>query len=73
MVPFPEIMEDKTMGMKYCPICEEVVETKAIGDYTQIDFRGILAKRRKICHMENDSGCGHQWYTIEVPQDALRH
>ncbi len=59
------------MGRKYCPECREVVETKALGDYSQVEFRGIAAKRRKIKHMVEDGGCGHEWHTLEMPEDAL--
>ena len=59
------------MGMKYCPNCKEVVITKALGSYSQIDFKGVLVKRRKIVHREEDGGCGHSWYTVEVPEDVL--
>ncbi len=59
------------MGRKYCPECKEVVETKALGDYSQIEFQGIAAKRRRIMHMEEDGGCGHEWFTLEMPEDVL--
>ncbi len=59
------------MGTKYCPVCREVVETKALPDYKQIEYRGILVKKRKIIHMEEDGGCGNTWYTLEVPEDVL--
>ena len=59
------------MGMKYCPKCREVVVTKALANYSQIDFMGIQGKRRKIVHREEDGGCGHTWYTVEVLQDVL--
>ena len=59
------------MGRKYCPECEEVVETKVLGYYSQIELRGIAAKRRRIKHMEEDGGCGCEWYTIELPEDIF--
>ena len=59
------------MGMKYCPECQKVVVTKALSDYSQVDFKGIQGKRRKIVHLEEDGGCGHRWYTVEVAEDAL--
>jgi len=59
------------MGRKYCPECKEVVETKALPNYSQIEFQGIAAKRRKIVHMEEDGGCGYEWYTLELPEDVL--
>ena len=60
------------MGEKYCPECKQVVTTKALSDYSQVEYRGILIKRRKIGHLEEDSGCGHRWYTVEMPEDVLR-
>ena len=59
------------MGRKYCPECREVVETKVLGDYSQIEFRGIAAKRRRIKHLEEDGGCGFEWCTLELPEDVL--
>ena len=59
------------MGRKYCPECREVIETKALSNYSQVEFRGISAKRRRIIHLEEDGGCGHRWFTLEVPEDAL--
>jgi hypothetical protein len=59
------------MGMKYCPNCKEVVVTKALANYTQVEYRGVLAKRREIMHLEEDGGCGHRWYTVEVMEDLL--
>lgn len=59
------------MGRKYCPECKEVVLTKVLGSYSQIELRGIAAKRRKIKHLEEDGGCGCEWYTIELPEEVL--
>ena len=59
------------MGMKYCPNCKKVVVTKALPNYSQIDFKGVQVKRRKIVHLEEDGGCGHSWYTVEVVEDDL--
>jgi hypothetical protein len=59
------------MGQKYCPECKQVVTTKALPEYTQVQYRGILVKRRKIVHLEEDGGCGHIWYTVEVVEDVL--
>jgi hypothetical protein len=59
------------MGRKYCPECREVVVAKALGDYSQVEFRGIAAKRRRIKHLEEDGGCGHEWFTLEMPEDVL--
>jgi hypothetical protein len=57
------------MGKKYCPKCEEVVEKKALSNYSHVEFRGIQIKRRRISHLEEDGGCGHKWITFEVPED----
>ena len=59
------------MGMKYCPNCKEVVVTKALGSYSQVDFNGVPVKRRKISHLEEDGGCGCEWYTVEVVEDVM--
>ena len=59
------------MGMKYCPRCRKVVLTKALQNYSQVDFKGIRGKRRKIVHLEEDGGCGHDGYTVEVAEDVL--
>ncbi len=59
------------MGKKYCKICKKVVETKALSNYSQVEFRGILVKRRKIGHLEIDGGCGNMWYTVELPEDII--
>jgi len=60
------------MGQKYCPECKEVEVTKALSNYLQVEYRGILVKRRKIGHLEEDGGCGCTWYTIELPEDVSR-
>jgi hypothetical protein len=49
------------------PLCE----TKVLSNFSQIDFTGIRGKRRKIVHLEEDGGCGHCWYTVEVVEDVL--
>jgi hypothetical protein len=59
------------MGMKYCLKCRKVALTKALSNYLQVDFKGIRGKRRKIVHLEEDGGCGHEWYTVEVAEDVL--
>jgi len=59
------------MGMKYCPKCRKVVLTKALQNYSQVDFKWIRGKRRKIVHLEEDGGSGESWYTVEVVEDAL--
>ena len=43
----------------------------ALQNYSQIDFKDIQGKSRKIGHLEEDSGCGHSWYTVEVVQNVL--
>ena len=48
-----------------------MVITKALPNYSQIEFKGIQGKRRKIAHLEEDGGCVHTWYTIEMPEDVL--
>jgi ribosomal protein L44E len=59
------------MGRKYCPECREVTEIKVLGDYSQVELRGIAAKRRRIKHMEEDGGCGCEWFTVEMPEEFL--
>jgi hypothetical protein len=59
------------MGQKYCPECKQVVITKALNNYSQIDFKGVQGKRRKIAHLEEDGGCGHIWVTVEIVEDVL--
>jgi hypothetical protein len=59
------------MGTKYSPNCKRVVISKAVGNYSQVNFKEILVKRRKIRHLEEDGGCGHEWYTVETPEDVL--
>ena len=45
--------------------------TKALSNYSQVDFKGIRGKRRKIVHLEEDGGYGCEWYTIEVVEDIF--
>ena len=59
------------MGMKYCPNCRKVVLTKALQNYSQVDFKGMRGKSRKIAHLEEDGGCGESWYTVEVAENVL--
>ena len=59
------------MGKKYCPNCGKVVETKALSNYSLVDFKRIRGKRRKIAHLEENGGCGHSWYTVEVLEEVL--
>lgn len=59
------------MGLRYCPNCKEIMETKVYPDYSHVSFQGIAVKRRKVIHRAQDNGCGHEWYTVEVPEDVL--
>ena len=60
------------MGQKILSrIVKKVVETKALSNYSQVEFRDILVKRRKIGHLEDDGGCGCQWFTFELPEEVL--
>ncbi len=59
------------MGTKFCPNCREVVITRALPNYSQIEFRGIMVKRREIIHREEDDSCGNTWFTVELPEDIL--
>jgi len=63
--------KEDIMGQKYCPECNQIVITKAQNNYSQIEFKGIQGKRRKIAHLEEDGGCGHVWFTVEVLEDVL--
>jgi hypothetical protein len=31
----------------------------------------ILVKRRKIGNLEEDGGCGCEWFTFEMPEEIL--
>jgi hypothetical protein len=42
-----------------------------LSNCSQVDFKRIRGKRRKIVHLEEDGGCGHIWYTVEVVEDVL--
>ena len=59
------------MGTKFCPNCREVVITRALPNYSQIEFRGIMVKRREIIHREEDDSCGNTWFTVELPEGIL--
>ena len=59
------------MGQKYCPECRQIVITKALSNYSQVEYQDILVKRRKIGHLEEDGGCGYEWFTFELPEDVL--
>ena len=58
----------KLIGYRYC---QEVIVTKALGSYSQVDFSGVPVKRRKIAHLDEDGGCGCEWFTVEVAEDVL--
>jgi len=59
------------MGKKYCPKCKKVVVTKVLPNYSQVEFRGVYAKKRKLIHRVEDGGCGHSWYSCEIPAEVL--
>jgi hypothetical protein len=61
------------MTIKYCPTCKTQVKTKVVpSGYKQIAYQNSVVKRRKIIHKIEDGGCGHTWYTYEVPEDVMR-
>ena len=59
------------MTLKYCPHCNEIGKTRVMSDYEQMPWKGILVKRRRVMHLIDDGGCGHAWYTVELPWDML--
>ena len=60
------------MGFRYCPNCKEMIEAKALlSGYSQVDFNGAIAKRRKVIHREEDGGCGQEWWTLEIAEEFL--
>ena len=59
------------MGLKYCPNCKKVTVTKALPNYSQFEFRGIIVKKREIAHLAEDEGCGYRWFTCELPEEVL--
>ena len=60
------------MAAKYCPNCGQIVITKVDpSGYKQIRYEGVVTKRRKIRHREEDGGCGYVWYTYESPGVAI--
>lgn len=62
----------KNLGTKkYCPFCKKVVVTHVLGECGQVKISGMLAKRRKIVHPIELSGCGKKWHTFEIEEDAL--
>jgi len=62
-------------GRRFCPNCKKVGRTRVDpADYTQTEYKGIPVKRRKIMHTVDDGetiGCGHTWFTIEIPEELL--
>ena len=61
------------MTKKYCPNCKTLVETRIIpSGYKQMPYQNSIIKRRKIIHRPKNGGCGHTWYTYEVPEDVMR-
>jgi hypothetical protein len=56
---------------KYCPFCKKIVMTHVLTECGQVEINGVLAKRRKIIHPVELSGCGSTWYTIEIVEDTV--
>ena len=60
------------MGFRYCSNCKEIIDAKVLsGGYRQVKFNGVIAKKRKVIHREDDGGCGHKWSTLEFPEEFL--
>ena len=59
----------KYRPMKYCQNCKQVLVTKALGSYSQVDFNGVPVKRRKIVHLEEEGGC--ECFTVEVVWEII--
>ena len=59
------------MTIKYCPYCNKIGKTRVLSDYEQVPWRGIMVKRRRVMHLIDDGGCGHTWYTVELPFEML--
>lgn len=60
------------MGSRYCPECKEIIDVKVLSiGYSQVAFKTIRAKRRKVIHREEDGGCGHSWWTLEAPENLM--
>ena len=34
-------------------------------------FQWVPVKRRKIAHLDEDGGCGCEWFTVEVAEDVI--
>ena len=62
-------------GYRCCPFCREIVETRVLPvGYRHVKYRGVPFKRRKvICGMDREGrgGCGHEWFTYEIPETVL--
>ena len=69
MKSLDQIGGNKTMGKKYCPVCKEVVDTRALMNYSQESYNNVIAKIRNVTHRVEDGGCGHVWKTAEIPLD----
>jgi len=60
------------MGSRYCPKCKEMIDAKVLSSgYSQVAFKTIRAKRRKVIHREEDGGCGKKWSTVEIPEEFI--
>ena len=49
-----------------------MVITRALPNYSQVEYREIQIKRRKTSHMEEDGGCGCTWFTVKLPEDDFK-
>jgi len=63
-------------AMKFCPNCQDVVETRVMEEFNEnVQVAGLHAKRRKvICGIDRDGtkGCGHTWFTLDVIETDLK-
>jgi hypothetical protein len=63
-------MDSRKGGHRYCPNCKKIVETRVLLEgYSQVEFHGILAKRRQvICgtDAQGSNGCGTRWFTLKI-------
>lgn len=62
-------------GYRFCQRCGEKVESRVLAKgYGQVEYHGVLAKRRKVvCRktVNGEEGCGNEWFTLEVPEAVL--
>jgi hypothetical protein len=69
------MLEIRRGGHRQCPRCKQIVETRVLPEgYSQVEYLGVLAKQRKvICWKDvyGDDGCGHEWFTYELPGEVL--